>query len=276
MYVEETMRAIELDAHMRQVGTWVNWHQTVDTFKIGNPQIEVRGIAVSWMSSLSALREAVQHGCNLFVTHEPTFYANQEDDPKGEEDRNTQEKLKLLQESGMVVYRCHDVWDLIPEVGVRDSWISGLGYAGYPLIRSQMPFFNVVDIGETTLGELAEYIAAQIAPLGQPGVQMVGDGRQIVRRVGLGTGYTGGLDVFRMLYQLGADVCIATEVSYWREVRWAMDLEWGILICEHAVSELWGIESLARYISDLFPTLPVTYIPTKCAYQVVMPPGIER
>jgi len=42
------MRALDLAAHMRQVGTWVDWERTVDTFKAGDPQAEVRGIAVSW------------------------------------------------------------------------------------------------------------------------------------------------------------------------------------------------------------------------------------
>lgn len=53
------MQAIELVAHMRQMGTWVDWDQTVDTFKAGDPQTEVRGIAVSWMSSLWARMPAL-------------------------------------------------------------------------------------------------------------------------------------------------------------------------------------------------------------------------
>ena len=41
------MRAIDLDTHMRQLGTWVDWDKTVDTFKAGDPQTEVRAIAVA-------------------------------------------------------------------------------------------------------------------------------------------------------------------------------------------------------------------------------------
>ena len=41
------MRAIELDTHMRHLGTWVDWTNTVDTFKAGDPQTEVHAIAVA-------------------------------------------------------------------------------------------------------------------------------------------------------------------------------------------------------------------------------------
>jgi hypothetical protein len=36
------MRAIDLDRHLRSVGVWVDWEDTVDTFKCGDPQTKVR------------------------------------------------------------------------------------------------------------------------------------------------------------------------------------------------------------------------------------------
>lgn len=66
------MRALEIDQHMREVGTWVDWSQTVDTFKSGDPRMDVRGIAVAWQSQWPTLKAAHAAGCNLFVTHEPT------------------------------------------------------------------------------------------------------------------------------------------------------------------------------------------------------------
>lgn len=41
------MRAIEIRDYLKSLdGGWVKWEQTVDTFKAGDPQAEVRGIAV--------------------------------------------------------------------------------------------------------------------------------------------------------------------------------------------------------------------------------------
>ncbi|HEU5317547.1 MAG TPA: hypothetical protein VFX49_15650 [Chloroflexota bacterium] len=41
------MRPRDLDAHTRRLGTWVSWDTTVDTFKAGDPDAELRGIAVA-------------------------------------------------------------------------------------------------------------------------------------------------------------------------------------------------------------------------------------
>jgi len=53
--------------------------ETVDTFKAGNPDTEVKGIAVTMMATLDVLQRAAAAGQNLIITHEPTFY-NHEDD----------------------------------------------------------------------------------------------------------------------------------------------------------------------------------------------------
>ena len=45
-----------------------------DTFKAGNPETEVRGIATTGMSTFDLLRRAAAAGRNLVITHEPTFY----------------------------------------------------------------------------------------------------------------------------------------------------------------------------------------------------------
>jgi hypothetical protein len=52
------LRALDVDAHLRQVGTWVDWATTVDTFKAGDPAAPVQGIAVAWQSTWPALRAA--------------------------------------------------------------------------------------------------------------------------------------------------------------------------------------------------------------------------
>ena len=57
------------------------WQQeTVDTFKAGNPDAEVKGIAVTMMATLDVLERAAAAGQNLIITHEPTFY-NHLDNP---------------------------------------------------------------------------------------------------------------------------------------------------------------------------------------------------
>ncbi len=53
----------------------VPWTEpTVDTFKAGNPDTPVTGVAVAMMATLDVLRRAAEAGNNLVITHEPTFY----------------------------------------------------------------------------------------------------------------------------------------------------------------------------------------------------------
>src|ERR1700704_3771873 len=53
----------------QQVG--VPWQSdTVDTFKAGNPDSRVSGIAVTMMATLDVLQRAAAAGDNLIVTHE--------------------------------------------------------------------------------------------------------------------------------------------------------------------------------------------------------------
>src|SRR5713101_8415152 len=68
------LTAREVVARIQQhVG--VPWRSdTVDTFKAGNPDSPVTGIAVTMMATLDVLQRAAAFGNNLIITHEPTFY----------------------------------------------------------------------------------------------------------------------------------------------------------------------------------------------------------
>ena len=55
----------------------VTWRtETVDTFKAGNPDTTVRGIATTVMATMSVLERAAAAGRNFIISHEPTFYGH--------------------------------------------------------------------------------------------------------------------------------------------------------------------------------------------------------
>ena len=263
------MKAMDLQEHFLPLGPWVNRETTVDTFKAGDPQTEVAAIAVGWMSTLAALRQAHELGCNFFVTHEPTFYGHRDNDASVQQDRAFQEKKRFLGDTGMVVLRCHDLWDRFPVEGVQDSWVRGLGLEGRPYVEDDSHWLRVYQIEPTTLSTVAQDVATRLGPLGQEAIQVVGDPEQPCRTLATGIGCYGGMDRWRTMLQLGADTVIATEVGYWRDVRWAEDMGLGLLICSHAVSELWGVRNLAKHIQRVFPNVPVHYIEVGCPYRLV-------
>ncbi len=256
--------AQDIADHMRRVGTWVDWGSTCDTFKSGDPRTAVRVVAVSWMSTLQALDEAHRRGCNVFITHEPTFHAHMDDDPAFDRDGCVRRKRQWLAETGMVVYRCHDVWDRYPADGVLDRWTRCLGLSGTPV--AERPYMRVIPTDPQPAETLARAVAGRVAAYGQPAVQLIGEASQTVTRVGVGTG---AITDVRAYHDMGADVGIVTEVCYWRDVRWAQDTGLPLIVVDHTVSEEPGMEGLAEFLSRCFPDVRVEYIPTGCPFQLV-------
>ncbi len=272
------MRALDIDQHMRQVGTWVDWSQTVDTFKSGEPSTKVRGIAVAWQSQFVTLKAAHAAGCNVFITHEPTFYVHRDDDPGAFADDHTAAKRAWLAETGMVVYRCHDVWDVMPTHGIRDSWARGLGLAAEPLAEDERRWYGLFGVPSQTVHDLAQGFAARLSAIGQDQVQIVGDLTRTVERLAIGTGAACRVpDMAQLRDKEGnyPDTLLVTEdgMRFWADGSWALDRDLPLLVVNHATAEEWGMRSLAEYLKVHFPDVPVQHFPQGCQYQSVRAVG---
>jgi putative NIF3 family GTP cyclohydrolase 1 type 2 len=268
------VRPRDLDRHMRALGTWVRWEQSVDTFKAGDPDVPVRGIAVAWQSQWPTLRAAAAAGCNLFVTHEPTFYVHRDDDPGPYQDAHLAAKRAWLEQTGMVVYRCHDVWDVVPEHGVRDSWARGLGLAGPPLAEDDRRYYGLFRVPTQPLRALARALAARVSDVGQGHIQLVGDAERSVTHLAIGTGAAcrvPGMAALRAPDGAAPDALLVTDdgMSFWADGSWAIDRDLPLLVVNHATAEEWGMRSLAAYLRAHFPGVPVRHFPQGCLYQTI-------
>jgi len=284
------MKAKEFREHTQKIGTWVNWEHTFDQFLVGDPESEVKGIAVSWMATFPNLKRALEAECNLFVTHEHLFTAviDQEGKvvggtalPSGSQflidpitkvpiylDKNDAwvKKKKWLDETKIVVYRCHDFWDAYPEIGIHGAWADWLGFTEKPLVEKK--HYEVHETGNLTLGALAEKILKKVKPLGQETVHVVGDLNQKVSRVAVGTG---AITNYRDMFSMGADVIVVTDdgTSLALSGQWSVDSDLPLIVVNHATSEEPGMRTLAKYIEEKFPTTPVTQIPVGCIYKSI-------
>ena len=275
------MRAIQIDEHMRQVGTWVNWATTVDTFKAGDPQSEVRGIAVAWQSTWPALREARRLGCNLFITHETTFYTPQESDPVVFEASPAKEKRAWIDDAGMVVYRCHDVWDVMPHYGVLDSWATGLGLTEPPVAAQKYYAVYRVPDEVVSVRDLARHVLARTASIGQGLVQFVGEADTLDRRATRVAIGTGAITRVPLMGELGKengaapDCLVVTDDGFWtsRDGCWALDAGLPLLVVNHGTAEEWGLANLARYLRERWPAIPVHFLPQGSRVRTAVLPG---
>lgn len=263
------MQAKELQRYLRSLNEgWMDLQATVDTFKAGNPKTEVAGIAVAWMSTMAALKKALDLGCNVFITHEPTYY-NHHDAPDSPlfKLKGTQVKREFVQKSGLVILRCHDLWDQVPEMGIPDSWgaVLGLGDA----IGGQ-GYFRVYDVSGKTAGSVARQVAARTATLGQQAVQLIGNPDREVTRAVIGTGAITPLFTYITEYEADLAVCTDDGFTYWQHGAYALDHDVPVIVVNHAVSEEMGMVNLAQHLAQQFPQIPVHHIPQGCQYSLVL------
>lgn len=260
------MRAKEVHDHMQKVGTWVDWTRTSDKFLWGDPETEVRGIAVGWMPTFGTLEAARRKGANLYVTHEPLYVSDPDPAKKIGPEHPWVEKKVWLAQTKMVVYRCHDVWDDFPDIGIHGAWAKWLGFTGRPLAMQK--WYEVHPTGETTLGALAKRILEKVKPLGQEVVHIVGKPDAKVSRIALGTG---AITNYAVMRDMGADVLLLTDdgTRLWESGQWSLDSGIPLLLVNHAVPEEPGMRTLAEYLAQQFPGVPVHHVPVGCLYRAV-------
>lgn len=268
------MKAREIRNHLLSLDRgWVDRDTTLDTFKAGDPDTEVTGIAVGWMSYTWAIRKALEHGCNLFVTHEPTFFSHKDDDESVFRYAEAQGKRELIERSGIVVLRCHDLWDKLPEIGVADCWARQLGLSR-PIAGDG--YYRLFDVtGQTSLS-VAQQIARSVKSLGQESVQLLGPSDKPVSRLAIGTGAATPLT--HLIDRYGADIIVCSDdgFTYWRDGALSIDMGVPVVVVNHAVSELAGILSMAEHLRSAFPAVTVHHIEQSCMYSLVYDPAANE
>lgn len=261
------MKASDLQAYLESLkGDWEYPEKSYDMYVAGDPETEVKGIAVAWMGYVQALEQAVALGCNVFITHEPTYYNHFDRDAEIFRFPEVAKKRQYIEEQGLVIIRCHDLWDQMKEIGIPDSWGQLLDFGrsidGDDHIR-------VYDAGGRSAVEIAQQVAERTRPYGQEAVQFMGPEDKIVHRLCTGTGAITPFQTY--LERFDADMAICTDdgIWYWRDAAFAIDFEIPLVVVNHAVSEDIGMTQLAKHLQAAFPQIPIHNIPQRCMYRLI-------
>lgn len=252
------MNTRELREHFLSRSPWVDPEHTVDTIKAGDPDKPIQTVGVTWFPAMETLREAVRLGCDALIVHEPTFWEHAAPESHWRTRGPGIEKQRFLEETGLVVLRIHDVWDKWPGIGIRPSWAKGLGL-GEPVYVDDTEFRAIYAIEPQPLKQFAQTILEKIRPLGEDSVQVMGDPDLIISRPSLGVGC---IIPEQHLVEEGSDcfVCCFDGAGYWNARERFVESGIGVITVEHGTTEMWGLESLARYVDETFPDLTVHYI----------------
>lgn len=262
------MRAIDISEHFLSQAHWVDPVRTVDGIIVGRPDKEVKTILVTWISSLKVLNEAVARGFDAVMTHEPTFYDHAHEREAMDHWEIGRVKKRLVEENDLVVIRNHDCWDKWPRIGIPWAWGQYLGLGEEPAVVSANGEQLRYDIEPVTLDSLAACVAAKTALMGEPFVQVAGDGERKVSKVGIGTGCGCRIDLYR---EMGCDVSIVCDdgTCWWGELQRAVDMDMPVIRVNHGSSEDPGMVTLTKYINENLDGVTAVHRPHQGYYRLI-------
>ena len=263
------MNAIELHRWLEQAAPPHTPADQVDGIMAGDPQAEIRGVAVTWLPNLDILKRSALRGLNFVIAHEPVYYWHPYFYPAGNEYHipapdleqkkltlGGQAKQKVIAENNLVVYRMHDGWDQFPQHGMGYSLARLLGWSDYAVSNKY-----IYAPPPMRLADLARDVAQK---MGKQGIRYVGDPDRVVGRVSLDWGSPGPMDLLTRAHDNGCDAAVTGEVVEWRDVEFARDIGVGLITGGHYGTENIGMLSFYQWfksgMATVQPSLRIEYI----------------
>ncbi|MCD7813667.1 MAG: Nif3-like dinuclear metal center hexameric protein [Lachnospiraceae bacterium] len=254
-------------------------HPTTDVVKIGDPKQECTGIVVTCFASVNVIRRAAELGANLIIVHEPLFWNHEDRTDWLENSVIFQEKKKLLEENGIVVWRDHDhihggspvnppldgiFYGIMKELGWEPYRI---GFAGKPLLYL---------IPETDAAELGLFLKER---LNLNGIRIVGDPHTKVSKIFLWEHIREHdpmeEEKLRKVDEEEIDAIIPLELIDWTVsayVRDASQLGHAKILYNigHFNFEEIGMKYMLQYLPGLVGNIPVHYVQSGDAFDFLI------
>jgi len=232
--------------------------ETVDTYKAGSPEEGVTGIACTFMATVDVLNKAAKSGCNLVITHEPTYYNHLDNKDLLEEDPVYAAKQAIIEENNMVVFRFHDHWHRTTPDGIYMGMIDRLQWESY-LVEGEK---NIFDFPAYKLQDVSDHLK-QLFP--DAILRVIGDPKLVVKKAAFSAGAPGSANHIRLLQQAEINLLVIGEAPEWESLAYVRDasqagLPKSMIILGHSVSEEAGMEYCARWMDSFIDEVPVQFI----------------
>ena len=250
------MKAAEL---MNQIyGSTPVWEVTCDTRKWGNPDRELRKVAVTCLATAEVITSVKAWGADLLITHEPTFFDHW--DQSEAEDPVTMKKRALLEDTDMAVYRYHDGIHLAVPDGISEGELEAIGLKGTYGERRSLGVNEFFLETPMSAGELKELLEEK---LGLRHIRLCGNSTAPCTKLALGFGSPGEA-LFKALKDPETEIAICGEACEWREGEYARDAAFfgekkALLILGHMGSERDGMKYLAKKLGETFGEFETRY-----------------
>ena len=226
-----------------------------DTFKAGDEQTPVAGVATTVMSTFDVLKRAAASGKNMVITHEPTFWTGNDDVRNFTNDAVYQSKLQFIRDHNLALWRFHDNLHArrpdMSAVGLADA----LGWSRY----ASKDDARLYVLPAVTLRDFARDVEKRLR---LPAIRVVGDPRVTVSRAAL---MQGAAPFHAATVLPNVDVIVAGEQREWEGIEYAFDANTagqkkGMILIGHWVSEDQGMRMCADWVKSFVPEVPVEWI----------------
>ena len=252
-----------VDLIRKNQGVPWNERSTRDTFKVGNPDAVVKGIATTMMTTFDMLKRAHAAGLNMVITHEDTYWNDRDDTKDLTENPLYKLKTEFVLKNDMVVWRDHDhMHAMTPDYTVVGE-LRSAGIKGSERVTMRP---GILTIPETTLGELAAQVKRSSSARA---LRCVGDPKAKVSKILVGPGYatprmTPAVDVVTGGEQQEADGGF-DNVEYVLDAV-SLGMPKGIIMLGHVISEQAGMEDFGNWLRTFIPNLPIQFVPAEEPY----------
>ena len=244
------MKAIDLIQEVN--GEYYDAQKSCDKWVFGDPEREIRRVAVCMFPTLKVLQEITEWGADLMIPHEPTFNHGFDEII---ETPVTLAKKQLVEKSGLVVYRLHDFMHAMDPDLIHLGLTEALGLSGH--YEDQNHF--VLDTPISAL-ELARRMECE---LGMEHVRICGSRDHKATKLIVACGATG--HTYLEAIRNGEfELMIVGEMCEWNEMEYVRD--WAELsgdkaavVLGHALSERDGMKYLTQKLLREFPSLEFRY-----------------
>ncbi len=246
------------------------WKETaVDDFLYGDPNLELKNIAVTMMATQAVLEEAVRRDCNLIITHEPLFYNHHNKFPRTSNDVIYTAKEKFLSQHRLCVFHLHDNVHHPGLDYIAAGMAQKLNWGNYRTDDSFKSFRMAGRALKQILGDLA-------ANLEPTAIRYVGNEDTVYENVLTSWGYLMSGDGVRLINSQENVVLIAGETWEWELVEYVQDANQlgfnkALVITGHVPSEASGMEYVASYLQQKFPSHSIIYVQAQDPFKIYKP-----
>ena len=235
---------------------WLN--ETVDTFKAGNQETEVKGIAVCMFADMATLKKAVNIDCNFIITHEPVFYNHLDETTAFKNDPVFREKMDFIEQNNLVIFRFHDHIHKTEPDGISVGMIDKLGLKEHA-VNGSLTFF---ELPENTLADYAETLKKRLE---MKSVRVIGNPEMEFSKVAFMAGAPGGQRQIKMLQNENVEVLIGGEAPEWETYLYVNDAasqgkKKAVIFLGHVKSEEAGMEYCAEWLRGFVKDIPIHFI----------------